>query len=281
MGRRPHTGPSMDVTAAIAAPLALLPPFWAGIAASVFAGVVLTGLGAFPVFFVQRINPAVQNAMLAFAAGVMLAATFFSLLLPALDAAETGLGSRTGAAGGVIAALLVGALLMHLAHALVPHEHFQKGRENADATRLARIWLFVAAIAIHNFPEGLAVGLAAASGDPAAGVGVMLGIGLQNMPEGLAVAIALRGEGYSRQRSFLVAFLSGVVEPLGGVFGAGAIVLSASLLPWALAFAAGAMLFIISSEVIPETHRHGTERGATASLFVGFVVMLFLDVTLG
>ncbi|WP_428247549.1 ZIP family metal transporter [Ferrovibrio sp.] len=271
----------MDIVATFAAPLAALPPFWAGLGASVFAGVVMTGLGAAPVFFINRIRPSVQNAMLAFAAGVMLAATFFSLLLPALDAAEIGLGSRPGAAGGVIAALLTGALLMHLAHGLVPHEHFQKGRENADASRLSRIWLFVAAIAIHNFPEGLAVGLAAASNDPVAGVGVMLGIGLQNMPEGLAVAIALRGEGYSRGRSFLVAFLSGVVEPFGGLVGAGAIVMSAALLPWALAFAAGAMLFIISSEVIPETHRHGSERGATASLFGGFVVMLFLDVTLG
>ncbi|MBP7064885.1 ZIP family metal transporter [Ferrovibrio sp.] len=271
----------MEFLLSLSAPLAALPPFWAGLSASIFAGVVLTGLGAAPVFVLQTIRPGLQNAMLAFAAGVMLAATFFSLLLPALDAAEAGLGNRYGAAGGVILALLIGASLMHLAHAFAPHEHFHKGRENADATRLARIWLFVMAIALHNFPEGLAVGLANASGDRAAGLGVMLGIGLQNMPEGLAVAVALRGEGYSRGKSFLVAFLSGVVEPLGGLVGAGAIVLSGALLPWALAFAAGAMLFIISSEVIPETHRTGAERGATASLFVGFAMMLFLDVTLG
>ncbi len=270
----------MDV-AALSEPLAALPPFWRGLCASLFAGVVMTGLGAAPVFVLRGIRPAAQNAMLAFAAGVMLAATFFSLLLPALEAAEAGLGSRTGAASAVILALLIGALLMHLGHSLVPHEHFLKGRENADRIRLARIWLFVAAIAIHNFPEGLAVGLANAGESPGIGLSVMLGIGLQNMPEGLAVAVALRGEGYSRAQSFGVAFMSGAVEPLGGLVGAGAILASAALLPWALAFAAGAMLFIISSEVIPETHRSGTERGATISLFIGFAMMLFLDVTLG
>ncbi len=270
----------MDI-AALSEPLASLPPFWRGLLASVFAGVVMTGLGAAPVFVLRGVRPAAQNAMLAFAAGVMLAATFFSLLLPALEAAEIGLGDRSRAAGAVIVALLIGALMMHLANALVPHEHFLKGRESAEATRLARIWLFVAAIAIHNFPEGLAVGLANAGENPAAGLSVMLGIGLQNMPEGLAVAIALRGEGYGRRQSFGVAFVSGLIEPLGGLVGAGAILLSAALLPWALAFAAGAMLFIISSEVIPETHRTGTEHGATVALFVGFTVMLFLDVTLG
>ncbi|WP_291007177.1 ZIP family metal transporter [Ferrovibrio sp.] len=271
----------MDIIAAYTETMAALPPFWRGLSASLIAGVLMTGLGAAPVFVLRGVRPTAQNAMLAFAAGVMLAATFFSLLLPALDAAEADLGSRPAAAGAVIAALLLGAVLMHLGHSLVPHEHFQKGRENADSIRLARIWLFVAAIAIHNFPEGLAVGLANAGESPATGLSVMLGIGLQNMPEGLAVAIALRGEGYSRTQSFGVAFMSGVVEPLGGVVGAGAILASTALLPWALAFAAGAMLFIISSEVIPETHRKGNERGATASLFVGFAVMLFLDVTLG
>lgn len=257
-------------------------PFVTGVSASLLAGLVLTSLGAVPVYVLGNVRESTQNVMLAFAAGVMLAATFFSLLLPALDRAETGLGSRGLAAGGVIVALLVGALVMHLAHTLAPHEHFgPKGRENADLTRLKRVWLFVIAIALHNFPEGLAVGIAAGSGNLADGLGVTLGIGLQNMPEGLAVAIALHSHGYDRDTAFGIAALSGALEPLGGLVGAGAIVLSGALLPWALAFAAGAMLFIISSEVIPETHRHGAERGATSALFGGFVVMLFLDVTLG
>lgn len=257
-------------------------PFVTGVSASLLAGLVLTSLGALPVYVLGGLKDSTQNVMLAFAAGVMLAATFFSLLLPALDRAEAWLGSRGSAAAGVIVALLIGALAMHLAHRLAPHEHFgPKGRENADLTRLRRVWLFVIAIALHNFPEGLAVGIAAGGGNLADGLGVTLGIGLQNMPEGLAVAVALHSHGYDRNTAFGIAALSGALEPLGGLAGAGALAISGALLPWALAFAAGAMLFIISSEVIPETHRHGAERGATSALFGGFVVMLFLDVTLG
>ncbi|MBS4049140.1 MAG: ZIP family metal transporter [Alphaproteobacteria bacterium] len=256
-------------------------PFMLGVLASVVAGFGATTLGAAPVLFLGNMKDSTRNLMLAFAAGIMLAATFFSLLLPALDQAEKTL-SPSSAALGVIVALLVGALTMHLAHNLAPHEHFgMKGREGADASRLARVWLFVIAIALHNFPEGLAVGIGAASGDLSSGLGVTFGIGLQNLPEGLAVAVALRGEGYTRKAAFMVAALTGALEPLGGVVGAGALAISGGLLPWALAFAAGAMLFIISSEVIPETHRHGVERGATSALFGGFVVMLYLDVALG
>jgi len=267
----------MDIAAAIPP----LSPFMLGVLASVVAGFGATTLGAVPVLFLGSMKDSTRNLLLAFAAGIMLAATFFSLLLPALDHAEKTL-SPSGAALGVIAALLVGALTMHLAHSLAPHEHFgMKGREGADASRLARVWLFVIAIALHNFPEGLAVGIGAASGDLSSGLGVTFGIGLQNLPEGLAVAVALRGEGYTRKAAFMVAALTGALEPLGGVVGAGALAISGGLLPWALAFAAGAMLFIISSEVIPETHRHGVERGATSALFGGFVVMLYLDVALG
>lgn len=268
----------MDIVAA----LPPLSPFLLGVLASVVAGFGATTLGAAPVLFLGNMKDSTRNLMLAFAAGIMLAATFFSLLLPALDHAERTLKDQSNAAIGVIVALLVGALVMHLAHSLAPHEHFgMKGREGADASRLARVWLFVIAIALHNFPEGLAVGIGAASGDLSSGLGVTFGIGLQNLPEGLAVAVALRGEGYTRKAAFLVAALTGALEPLGGVVGAGALAISGGLLPWALAFAAGAMLFIISSEVIPETHRHGVERGATSALFGGFVVMLYLDVALG
>lgn len=253
-----------------------------GVLASIVAGFGATTLGAVPVLFMRSMKESTRNLMLAFAAGIMLAATFFSLLLPALDHAEAVMGSKTGAALGVIVALLTGAIIMHVAHSAAPHEHFgMKGREGGDTARLGRVWLFVIAIALHNFPEGLAVGIGAASGDLSSGMGVTFGIGLQNLPEGLAVAVALRGEGYTRLSAFWVAALTGMLEPLGGIVGAGALAISGGLLPWALAFAAGAMLFIISSEVIPETHRHGVERGATTALFGGFVVMLYLDVALG
>ena len=146
----------MDVAAAIPA----LSPFLLGVLASVVAGFGATTLGAAPVLFLGNMKDSTRNLMLAFAAGIMLAATFFSLLLPALDHATTALQDQSSAAIGVIAALLVGALTMHLAHSMAPHEHFgMKGREGADASRLARVWLFVIAIALHNFPEGLAVGM--------------------------------------------------------------------------------------------------------------------------
>lgn len=265
----------------LALPAPDLSPFMLGVLASLVAGFGATAVGALPVFVLRMLKDTTRNLMLAFAAGVMLAATFFSLLVPALEQAGQSM-MRSPAALSVILALLTGAITMHVAHRFAPHEHFgPKGRENADGSRLSRVWLFVIAIALHNFPEGLAVGIGAASGDLASGLGVTLGIGLQNLPEGLAVAVALRGEGYTRARSFLIAALTGLLEPLGGIVGAGALALTAGLLPWALAFAAGAMLFIISSEVIPETHRHGVERGATTALFGGFVVMLYLDVALG
>jgi ZIP family zinc transporter len=256
-------------------------PFLTGLGASVLTGVVATTAGAAPLALVDRPGERVTNLLLSFAAGVMLAAAMFSLLLPAYDAArQAGLGARAAAAG-VVLALAGGGALMGLAERYAPHEHFAKGREGRGTERLRRIWLFVIAVAIHNFPEGLAVGVGAASGNVATGLGVTLGIGLQNLPEGLAVAAGLLVVGYRRSTAFLGALASGLVEPLGGAVGAGAVALSASALPWALAFAAGAMLFVVSGEVIPETHRPGLAGGATAALFAGFAVMLFLTLALG
>lgn len=164
---------------------------------------------------------------------------------------------------------------------MVPHEHFIKGREGGVSVSLRRRWLFVLAITLHNFPEGMSVGVAYGIGEVSEGIPVTIGIGLQNIPEGLAVAAALIGEGFTAKRTFLIALLTGFVEPVGGLFGAGAVGLSDVLLPWALGFAAGAMLFVISGEIIPETHRKGTEKGATMTLVIGFVVMMVLDLTLG
>lgn len=250
-----------------------------GLAVSLAVG-MMTAVGALPVLALRSISPRGQTALLGFGAGVMLAATFFSLLLPSLELA----GERHGKAAGAllaIAGLLLGALAVKLAHRLVPHEHFYLGREGPGGESLSRIWLFVLAITIHNFPEGLAVGVAWGDPDRANALSVATGIGLQNMPEGLAVAAALVSEGYRRRFAFGVALLTGLVEPAGGLFGVSVVTLAQPLLPWALAFAAGAMLFVISDEIIPETHRRGFQDVGTASLMGGFVVMLFLDVTLG
>lgn len=249
-----------------------------GLLGSLVAGLG-TVVGALPIFLRARWSQRAQSLMLAVAAGVMLGATVFSLLLPALEIVTARTGSEVLAALVASAGIALGALAIWLIHAHVPHEHFIKGHDSGVA-HLGRKWLFVLAITLHNFPEGMSVGVAY-GGDFAAGVAVTIGIGLQNLPEGLAVAAALIGDGFARSRAFWIAALTGLVEPLGGLFGAFAVSLSGALLPWGLAFAAGAMLFVISGEIIPETHREGTEQPATFSLVLGFVVMMMLDVTLG
>jgi ZIP family zinc transporter len=173
----------------------------------------------------------------------------------------------------------MGAAVMWAIQVFAPHQHFVKGREGGRAA-IERIWLFVIAVAIHNVPEGLAIGVGTASGDLRIGLGTTLGIGLQNLPEGLAVAFALVAEGYSRRAALGVALLTGLVEVAGAALGAAAVTLTGALLPGALAFAAGAMLFVISDEIIPETHRRGQRGGATIALLAGFSLMFFLDTAL-
>ena len=163
----------------------------------------------------------------------------------------------------------------------MPHEHFVLGKEGPETDRIARIWLFVMAITLHNFPEGMAVGVGFAGGEVSNGVTLAVGIGLQNVPEGFAVALSLISIGYSRSHAFWVATLTGLVEPVGGAMGAAAVSLAEPLMPIILGMAAGAMLFVISDEIIPETHRRGYENVATFSLLGGFVVMMFLDTAFG
>jgi ZIP family zinc transporter len=229
-----------------------------GFTASLLAGLATT-VGALPVLFVKRLSARVQGVMLGFGAGVMLAASFFSLILPGLETAHAQGAGDLQAAVLVILGILIGAATLWFAHQHVPHEHFILGREGPVTDRLRRIWLFVIAITIHNFPEGLAVGVGFGGGDIANGVTLGIGIGLQNMPEGLVVAVAL----------------------LTGLLGITAVSFAGALLPWGLAFAAGAMIFVISDEIIPETHREGHEIRGTVGLMVGFVIMMFLDVVLG
>lgn len=258
--------------------LSALPLVVAGLLGSLVAGFG-TVLGALPIFLRARWSETAQVLMLAVAAGVMLGATVFSLLVPALELVEQRSGSEIEAALVASGGIALGALAIWAIHSWVPHEHFTKGHEGAPA-RIGKKWLFVLAITLHNFPEGMSVGVAY-GGDAGQGAAVTLGIGLQNLPEGLAVAAALIGDGFSRGRAFWIAALTGFVEPIGGLVGALAVSLSDTLLPWGFSFAAGAMLFVISGEIIPETHREGIEQPATFALVFGFIVMMLLDVTLG
>lgn len=237
-----------------------------------------TGIGALPVLVLRGLSDRARDTLLGFGAGVMLAASFLSLLAPAF-AIET---ARTGSAvsGALLVAMgaALGALFLLAADRLLPHEHAVKGHEGPRARGLSRAWLFVFAIALHNLPEGLAVGVAQADG-AASAASVTFGIALQNMPEGLVVAVALIAIGLAPLKAFSIAFLTGMMEPLGGVIGAGMVATAQGLLPWGLAFAAGAMLFVVIHEVIPETHRNGSARVATAGLIAGFIVMT-LSVTM-
>jgi ZIP family zinc transporter len=254
-------------------------PLGAALVAGLLGGAGATFVGALPVLAIRWLPPRLGNLMLAFAAGVMLAASTFSLLLPALDRTVAMPLGKPQAALAVLAALATGAAVMWAIQAFAPHQHFVKGREGRRAD-LERIWLFVIAVAIHNLPEGLAIGVGTASGDLRIGMGATLGIGLQNVPEGLAVAFALVAEGYSRRAALSVALLTGLVEVVGAAVGAVVVTLAGTVLPGALAFAAGAMLFVISDEIIPETHRRGQRGFVTAALLAGFAMMFFLDTAL-
>jgi ZIP family zinc transporter len=249
--------------------------------ASAAAGLA-TWAGALPVLAIKSIPPRLESAFLGFAAGVMLAASFFSLILPGLEAVEENGGSAVAAASTIGTAILLGAAMLQLLNARVPHEHFVIGPQGgAERSRLQRIWLFVIAITLHNFPEGLAVGVSFGGGNMENGAATALGIGLQNVPEGLAVAVSLASVGYSRPFAFFAALATGLVEPVGGFLGIAAVTWASVLLPWGLGFAAGAMIWVVSSEIIPETHRAGQQNSATATLMFGLVLMLFLDWTLG
>lgn len=247
-----------------------------GLTASFIAGGA-TFLGAIPLIFIRNISQKLQDIMMGFGAGVMLAATSFSLIVPAIEAG----GNNTSAALIVVFGMLFGGLFLFITDKYSPHEHFIKGHEGADVKNLKRIWLFIIAITLHNFPEGLAVGVGYGGGDIKNGTTLAIGIGLQNIPEGLVVAVALLSEKYSLGKALWISFLTGMVEPIGGLLGVGIVSISKPLLPWGLAFAAGAMLFVISDEIIPESHRKGFEKEATFGVMIGFVIMMFLDVTLG
>ena len=242
-----------------------LSPIMLGFLGSLAAG-SLTAVGAIPVLFGRIPSRATRDLSLGFAAGVMLSASFFSLIIPALDAAEPMFENGAMPAAIVCVSILLGMGAVALMNERLPHEHFIKGVEGQASRTLRRTWLFVFAIALHNLPEGLAIGVAYAGGDALRAGALTTGIAIQDVPEGLVVAVALLAAGYRRTLAVGLGMASGLVEPLGAVLGAVVISHAASLLPWGLGFAAGAMLFVISHEIIPETHRSGHQNRATLGL---------------
>jgi ZIP family zinc transporter len=263
-----------------------LPPVIQALLATCFTWFV-TALGAAVVFAVKSINRKLLDGMLGFAAGIMIAASYWSLLAPAIEM------SRDGSMPvwvPPVTGFLLGAFFLSAIDKILPHLHSGFRMEEAEGIKTSwqRSTLLVLAITLHNIPEGLAVGVAfgaVGAGLPSAtlagAVALAIGIGLQNFPEGIAVSFPLRREGLSRSRSFFYGQLSGMVEPIAGIIGAVAVGLSRPALPYALSFAAGAMIFVTVEELIPESHRHGNTDIATLGTMLGFAAMMLLDVGLG
>jgi len=248
-----------------------------GFFASILAGLA-TGLGALPALFFKDISKNLFNSMLGAAAGVMLAATAFSLLVPGMA-----YGNQIWPGSGIYVVslgMLVGALFLHFADRQLPHVHLD-AIADVRLNSLNKVWLFIIAITIHNFPEGMSVGVSFGSGEMKNGVVLAIAIALQNIPEGLAVALPLVGLGYNKWRAVGIATLTGLVEPVGGLLGITMVTVFQPILPMAMGFAAGAMLFVISEEIIPETHSDGRSRYATFALMIGFIIMMTLDNMLG
>ena len=236
-----------------------------------------TVIGALIGFVFKKASHRFSDIVLSFAAGVMLAAAVLGLVLPSLE-----YGGKFGLVI-TVAGIFVGALCLNLIDKLVPHLHKLMGPdiESHNNANLSKVLLFVTAIAIHNLPEGIAAGVGFGSGDTAQALMIAGGIALQNIPEGMVIIGPMLAAGVSPQRTFVCAMLTGLVEVIGTLVGYFAVSVSAMILPFALAFAGGTMLYVISDEMIPETHAHGSERGATYALLVGFCIMLITDVLLG
>lgn len=245
------------------------------------AGFLATALGALPALMLGSIPQKVEDAMLGFAAGMMLAAASFSLILPGVEAGFEYTNSQFLGALLVVFGMLLGVILMLGLDEFTPHHHPNSGTFGVSTQRYNKAWLFVFAIALHNLPEGMAIGVSFAQGDLTVGLPLTTAIALQDIPEGLAVALTLRAVGFKAPFAVLVAVLSGIFEPIGAVLGvglAGGFLLS---YPIGLGLAAGAMIFVVSHEVIPETHQNGHQTLATLGLMVGFALMMVLDTALG
>lgn len=265
--------------------ISLSPVMQAALAGAFTWGV--TALGASAVIFFKEINKKVLNGMLGFAAGVMIAASFWSLLSPAIEMSASGpLPVWFPPAVG----FLLGALSLMLLDAVIPHLHLGFPIEESEGVKTSwhRSILLVSAITLHNIPEGLAIGVAFGaaylnleSATLAGAIALAVGIGIQNFPEGAAISVPLRREGFSRLKSFMYGQFSGMVEPIAAMLGAALVIVATPVLPYALSFAAGAMMFVVVEELIPESQRGGYTDLATIGAMLGFTVMMVLDVALG
>ena len=237
-----------------------------------------TVIGAIIGFCFKKISHKFSDIVLAFAAGIMLAAAVLGLIIPSLEYGEEMFGWP--AIIVTVAGIFLGALVISLLDRLVPHLHKPEGGENEEhqaGGRVDKVLLFVLAIAIHNLPEGIAAGVGFGSGNDTEALMIALGIALQNIPEGMVIIAPMLSAGVSPRKTFLFAALTGLVEVVGTFIGYFAVNMASAILPFALAFAGGTMLYVISDEMIPETHEHGYQRAATYSLLLGFSVMLLMD----
>ena len=243
---------------------------------SMYGGIVTTllnALGALPVFFIKKVNQKIIDIGLGFASGVMITASFTSLIIP---------GIRIGGILPVIIGIILGSIMIRLIDKIIPHLHSIIGFEGKPTDKLKTIWLFTIAVTLHNIPEGLAVGVGFGSYFIAEAWALTIAIGLQNIPEGLSIAFSIKSiENVSRRKAFLISFLSGIVEFPLSLLGVLTVSIVHQILPYAMGFAAGAMLFVVSDEMIPESHRVGHEKSASYGLMLGIIVMLILDVILG
>lgn len=236
-----------------------------------------TVFGALIGFMFKKMSHKFSDIILSFAAGVMLAAAVLGLIMPSLE-----YGGKFGLLT-TVAGIFAGAICLNLIDKLVPHLHKMAGQdlEEHNNTKLSKVLLFVTAIAIHNLPEGIAAGVGFGSGNTSQALFIAGGIALQNIPEGMVIIAPMLAAGVSPKRTFVIAMLTGLVEVIGTFIGYFAVSVSSFILPFALAFAGGTMLYVISDEMIPETHAHGEQRWATYALLIGFCIMLVSDVLLG
>jgi ZIP family zinc transporter len=247
-------------------------PVWQGLVGGVVIA-AMNAVGALAILVWRNPSQRFLDGALGFAAGIMLTAAYTSLILP---------GIERGGVVAVVVGILAGGAGLFLGDRYIPHLHAVKGREGVDTDRLRAVWLFILAITIHNAPEGLAVGVGFGSGDLANAVTLMTAIGIQNVPEGLAVAVSALNAGMGAAfYAGVVGIRAGLVEIPMALLGAWGVQVAGPVLPYAMGFAAGAMVYVISHEIVPETHRKGHSRVATWGLMLGVVLMLYLDVTVG
>lgn len=244
--------------------------------AALIAG-LSTGLGAVPIYFKKSFSDKSMDLGMGFSAGVMLVASFLSLILPGLAEAEKVFTSKSVGLSLVLTSLVVGYLFIIVLHNFLPHEHIRKDNDMTHNKKMSRVTLIILAICLHNFPEGLAVGVGFGSGNETSGIALAIAISIQNMPEGLVVALGLLSVGASKNRAFLMALLSGLVEPVAAFFGFISTQVTEVALPISMGFAGGAMLFVICQEMLPELFNGGDEKSASAGVILGIVLMLVID----